>query len=370
MKKDKTLPKISNDIAEWTFDAKPFEKEYEKILKASAPKEEFLRISWERELYYQFYNFELKTPTQKGYFCIKPPFGDIDLLWHFVEALALGKEFASCLAKYEGTNAILLAKAVDKENIRVTLLGDTWLELQKGYYEEKCWPDREAHASIDVVLNRRHFIYTLYMALFDLWVNADDSVYFRFPHQVNCKELAQVDSLIIQKYLGYVPKTELDNKLWNALMEGTPSEVEKLLKQGANPNAWGNTESNKEPQTTMLEDYWNQSLYENNEEYKQKYTSFVRKNELLCQYGAMPRSFFYLMINGYPVPEEDEQKVFHLFFDKNAFIGWDFWNILIDAHNAPWPSFDVYDDILLNALWKEPRISVWEEYENIRRLPY
>lgn len=347
-------PKFSNKFLESANGTWPFEEEYKAILSKPAPKEDFIRIvgasDWD-----MFYHFQLRTPTQCGYFHLECPMGYIDALWAFLEALCLGRDFASFLTEYEGPNALLCAKEVDKDNLRVTLICDTWLEEAPDHknFIEKCWPDFEAHASIDVVVNKRHFIYTLYMALVDIFVN-DDYCYRICPLTVSSDEEAQVDSDIITKYLGYIPPTDKDKELLKSLVDGSAEDVEKCLKGGANPNAFA-PECDYDFKDTILEDFWYVAFDFDCE--NPDWETFLKKNQLLLDYGAMPRSTFHIFYSAWPLDEEMRLKVFRMFFDKNCFIRYSFWDyVIFDVYNEGATDWLIYEKIVEKGLWSYPPI--------------
>ena len=354
--------KFSNRFQESVTGTWPFEKEYKEILSKPAPKEDFIRIigSSDDDM---FYHFQLYTPTQSGYFHIECPMGYIDVLWAFLEALCLGKDFASFLTEYEGPNALLCAKKVDEDNIRVTLICDAWLEedVYKGHFVEKCWTDYKPHASVDVVVNKRHFIYTLYMALIDIFVDAWK--YKAIKLEVGHTENAQVDSTIVSKYLGYVQSTDKDKKLEKSLSEGTAKDVEKLLKEGANPNA---VLRSKNPfKRTILEQFW-KGFFEYDCE-NTDWDDFLEKNKLLSDYGAMPRTTFYLFFNGRPYAEQIQSngnslkeqvrlKVFRMFFEKNVFMRRLFWNLVVDIACTGKTEWLTYEQIAEKGRWTYPPV--------------
>lgn len=348
-KKNPTL-KFSNKLQEEAYGTWLFEEEYEALLAKTAPQEKFMRIIGASDGR-QFYYFQLRTPTRSGSFYLANPMGVIDALWAFLEALCLGKKFASFLTEYEGPNALLCAKEIDKDNLRVTLICDTWLELapDKCKFIEKCWPDFKPHASIDAVVNKKHFIYTLYLALEDIFVN-DNGGYSVRRLCVGSAEYAQADSWLVKKYLGYLPFTDKDRGLQKALLKGTAIEVEKWLKEGANPNALSFEEG--EFGLTLLEHFWIAG-YEREDDLNKK--EYLKKNELLLKYGAMPRSLFSLFYSGYLGDKKIRLEIFRMFFAKHCFIRYDFWDcVVFDIHNESSAHWAIYETIVREGLWAPP----------------
>ena len=348
--------KFSNNFQKSITGTWPFEEEYKAILSKPAPKEDFIRIigSSDGDM---FYHFRLRTPTQQGFFHLECPIGFIDALWAFLEALCLGIDFASFLTEYEGPNALLCAKKIDKENLRITLICDTWLEVDydKEMFVERCWPDFEPHASIDVVVNKRHFIYTLYMALEDIFIN-DNWDYSSHDLNVSSTEKAQVDSSIVKGYLGYTSATDKEIVLQKALFEGTAFDVEKCLKDGANPNALS-PEGEGEFGQTLLEVFWHKAYGGSpSEEEKFNAVDYFKKNELMSNYGAMPRSTFFIFYTWASWGEELRTKVFRMFFEKHCFIRYDFWDfVAFDVRNEGADDWMIYVTMVKDGLWSEPQ---------------
>lgn len=345
-------PKFSNNFKDATKGVWPFEMEYKEILSKPAPKEDFLRITWKTN-WEMFYHFRFCTPMQKGFFHLGKPLGRINALWAFLEALCSGEKFASFLTQYEGPNALLCAKEEDKEHLRITLICDTWLEYVKydhskyKEWREKCWPDCRPHASVDVILNKKHFIYTLYMALADIFVD-DNLEYSQHKLKEDDTEEAQVDSLIVQKYLGYLPLTENDKRLRHALIKQTAKEVEICLKQGGNPNALL-PNSDGEFKQTLLEYFW-ENAYECED--IPDLDDFLRKNRLLVKYGAMPRTTFFLFYMRYDLDEKVRLDVFRMLLEKNCFIRNDFWDcVVFDADCCGYDEWKNYEAIVGKMLW-------------------
>ena len=359
-KEKKPIPKFSNQARKNIYGTWPFEKEYNALLDTQAPKEDFMRIIGAGTIE-MFYYFQMRTPTQSGSFHIANPLGCIDELWAFLEDLCLGKEFVSFLTQYEdeGSNALLCAKAVDKENVRVSLIGDAWLELDddgRGF-TRNYWPDFKPRALIDAVVNKRHFIYTLYLALADVFVD-DNLDYSIRPLSAQSTENAQVDSTIVKEYLGYILPTDKDEVLRKALFEGVASDVEKALLAGGNPNAilvdecvFGET---------IMEDFWHMA-YEDPK--KIDADDYFKKNELLLKYGAMPRTTFFIFYTGADWGEDLRLKIFRLFFEKHCFIRFDFWDFVVfDAHNDGADDWAIYEEIVKKGLWSRPSYyACWQE---------
>ena len=361
-----------------------FEEEYKALLQKPAPKEDFVRILYAVDLD-MFYNFEFVTPHQKGSFYIVPPLGDINALWKFLEDLASGKELVSFSTDYEyqGTEGLLLAKQTDKDNLRVTIICNAALEIVTR--DDNSGISRSLHqrrfapkVTFDAVLNKRHFIYTFYMALTDIFgVHIFyDKKPLRFCYD---KEEAKTDSAILKNYFRFRQARPIDKELFNKLLKGTVSETKSLLKQGANPNAILETcKNNFWANENILQRFWRSGLdgYNGNEpnyeeEYKGKnYNSeienFMQKNDLLFRYGATPRSEFYLFYAyGYPLPKEETYKIFKSVFDRHCYIRYDFWyyvvcdtDLGIDYHNK---DLKRYEPLVTKALWREPDLLCGKE---------
>lgn len=209
------------------------------LLDKSIPKEEkFIRVSCLYSLEHLFYNFKFKTPEQEAYTCICTAIGNTDDLWQFVEDICADDfDNTAFLSAQEGPESILLAQKIDNEKIRFTIFNDRWM---KHYWDKKKvdfafeaqhTKDKSMQIVLDVILNRKDFIYAFYLDLYQIFYGSDIA-----PEAASEKK-AQTDSDIIKQYLRYTPATPKDFELEETLEKGDLKEIEEALKKGANPNA-------------------------------------------------------------------------------------------------------------------------------------
>lgn len=217
---------------------------FKKLLNESIPKEEkFIRISCVYSLENLFYNFKFRTPKQKTYMCICTSLGNTDYLWKFVEDICADDfDNTAFKSEQEGAESILLAQKIDNEKIRFTIFNDRWI---KHYWDNKKddyifefqhTDNKRMQIVLDVILNRKDFIYTFYINLYNIFYGSD------VMSEASSTEKAQTDSDIIKKYLGYTSATEKDLELKKLLKKGDLNKIESALKNGANPNAITETE--------------------------------------------------------------------------------------------------------------------------------
>lgn len=217
---------------------------FKKLLNESIPKEEkFIRISCVYSLENLFYNFKFRTPKQKTYMCICTSLGNTDYLWKFVEDMCADDfDNTAFKSEQEGSESILLAQKIDNEKIRFTIFNDRWIKhywdnKKDDYIFEFQHTDNERmQIVLDVILNRKDFIYTFYINLYNIFYGSN------VISEASSTEKAQTDSDIIKKYLGYTSATEKDLELKKLLKEGDLNKIESALKNGANPNAITETE--------------------------------------------------------------------------------------------------------------------------------
>ena len=217
---------------------------FKNLLNKSIPKEEkFIRISCIYSLENLFYNFKFKTPEQETYTCICTALGNTDDLWEFIEDICADNfDNSAFKSEQEGPESILLAQRVDSEKIRFTIFNDRWMkhywnnEKKEYVFEARHTDDENLQIVLDVILNRKDFIYTFYLNLYQIFYGSE------VEPEAASAEKAQTDSNIIKEYLGYTPATEKDYELKKLLEEGDLDKIESALKNGANPNAITETE--------------------------------------------------------------------------------------------------------------------------------
>lgn len=151
------------------------------LLDKSIPKEEkFIRVSCLYSLEHLFYNFKFKTPEQEAYTCICTAIGNTDDLWQFVEDICADDfDNTAFLSAQEGPESILLAQKIDNEKIRFTIFNDRWM---KHYWDKKKvdfafeaqhTKDKSMQIVLDVILNRKDFIYAFYLDLYQIFYGSD-----------------------------------------------------------------------------------------------------------------------------------------------------------------------------------------------------
>jgi len=214
--------------------------------------------SYSYALYGGYYNFKIETPSQKAYFGMYDSnMCDSNEIWDFLEELCDDDfKITSWFIDLEGYGPDIIAEDVGNGNIRLTITNYKWEEF---YYdkdldivniEKKTFPDYENHIQLDIIVNKKKFIYHFYLELlyiFDKEVykgRLDDILLYCYEDRK-----AKIDSEKIAKYLGFTEANELDRKLYRLLggrengmsnddiQYGTPEEIEECLKEGANPNA-------------------------------------------------------------------------------------------------------------------------------------
>ena len=349
------MPQFTNHCKDVPFKTQPFESEFQTAMAKVPARENFISIGGTVCFEKQIYNFTLRTLSQEASLWVEPASGSIDMVWKFIEQLASGKEKAALFCNHKGPRSLLTAQTVQEEQLRLTLICETWLEefhneqAHALEFKEKCWPDCQAHVALDVIVPKRHFIYTFYEALLDIFIN--DVCYREVAlHKDGSASKAQVDSLIIRQYLGYVPVTALDEELGKALVYATPQQAEELLKQGANPNALYPPEYKDGVSDTVLERFW----YEGKWEYvpsKEELADVLEKNKLLCAYGAMPRDTFHLFY-GSIIDAQTIADIFRLFFAQGCFMRFTCW----DYFTSDIYERDVSEWKICRQLLKEKRV--------------
>lgn len=212
---------------------------FQNALNKSVPIEEkFIRISCVYSLKHLFYNFKFKTPNQEAYTCICTALGNTDNLWKFIEYICSDNfDNTTFLSEQEGPESILLAQKINNEKIRFTIFNDRWMkhywdeEFEDYKFEAQHTTNYNMEIVLDVILNKKDFIYTFYLELYSIFYGSNvESGAFMY-------DKAQTDSEIIKNYLGYIPATKQDLELENLLKTGDLEKIETALKNGANPNA-------------------------------------------------------------------------------------------------------------------------------------
>ncbi len=335
------MPKLKNSISDIPFSVWPFEAEFHRAMIKKPPLEPFIRVGITACFEKGLYNFTLRTPTQQGSFVLVPLPGHMDLVWKFLENLCQGKMPASLLCENEGANALLTAQTVDNEQLRLTLMEDAWLEeffnKKSRYWEfkERYWPAGKPQVALDTIVSKKYLIYAFHNALLDLFETDEGS--YRQINMDCCPWMGdpQVDSEIVRAYLGYVPAGRLDKELLRALEDSSPSQVEKLLQQGANPNALVQSPSEDIPKT-ILECFWEQGIMSDAPTPNEQ-AIFLQKNELLARCEVWPQSPIDLFYSLSICPEEVLEKIFLLFFQKQLLIRASFWSFLrVDSEWENW----------------------------------
>lgn len=215
--------------------------------------------SYSYALYGGYYNFKLVTPKQKAYFGVYHScMCDSDDIWDFLEELCDDDfKITSWFIDLEGYGPDIIAEDVGNGNIRLTITNYKWEEF---YYdkdldivntENKTFPDYKEHIQLDIIVNKRKFIYHFYLEMLYIF---DKSVYKNRLDDI-CRHgyteyyKARYESEKLAKYLGFTECNDLDRKLYR-LIGGieykknykdvefaTLEEIEECLKEGANPNA-------------------------------------------------------------------------------------------------------------------------------------
>lgn len=286
-------------------------EEFKEQLGKSIPQEEkFIRISCLYSTQYLFYNFRFRTQTQDAFMCICPALGDTNELWKFLEDICSSDfDNTSFRSVQEGPESILLAQKYNDEKIRFTILNNRW---QKHYWDSETkdyvfeWQktdNSKMKIVLDVVLNRKDFVYTFYLNLYDIFYGVDiSSISYTYNK-------AQTDSDIIKNYLGYIQATEKDLELKKLFEEGNLTKIENALKNGANPNAIVELEVETGNKEQVLDEVLRCSYvdahYPLNEIQNltdEEYTNDIKKIKLLehnfeiikllFKYGAKPISLF------------------------------------------------------------------------------
>lgn len=214
------------------------------LLNESIPKsEKFIRISCVYSLEHLFYNFKFKSSTQEAYTCICTALGNTDALWEFIEDIcAPDFENKVFVSEQEGAESILLAQKIDDDKIRFTIINNKWMRHywdnnKKDYvFEIQYTGNKKMQIVLDIILNRKDFVYTFYLNLYQIFYGSD------VASEASSAKKAQTDSDIIKDYLGYTLASEKDYELEKLLEEGYLNKIESALENGANPNAIKNTE--------------------------------------------------------------------------------------------------------------------------------
>ncbi len=272
-----------------SFDNEWLKQNYVELQKSKPSKEKFIRISSICCFQEEFYNFRLRTASQQAFFHIFPPLGDINNLWVFLENISKGKKFSFFVSEQKDSVALLLAKAVDKDNIRLTLFNYEWYESvwneNKQNLLHKRHKDLKHHINFDVIINKRDFVYTFYVALREIFyrfrnIPRDEKIYCGNGR----KEEAQRDSEIVRKYLKYIPAIPLDLKLLKTLKTYDLEKIEKILKIGANPNAI--IKAGKDDEQPLIDDFLQKASYFDG---NRKVYAVIK---LLVGYGAKTLSMY------------------------------------------------------------------------------
>lgn len=330
--------KYENDLSDYVFDTWPFKKEFKKALDNKAKEVDFICINAIACLDKHFYSFMFKAGGAEANFHIEAEYKSMEHIWKFLELLAKGENEASLSVPYKnGAYSLLIAQNIDKERIRLMIIADTWLEAffnektDNIEFEEKCSSDYKPKVLMDIILSKRHFLYTFYQTIRDIF-EASGNEYIKLPSLHNPSENTQADSKIVAQYLGYSPAKKIDLDLLNILLTGKAEEVKYLLEKGANPNALyilpKEDENYQEVPNTILEEYWDKASPEEEDDI------FIEKNRLLVGYGALPRYLFNLFYNErtfYDCNCSILVYVFKIFFMANIAISQDYWRYVDDC---------------------------------------
>lgn len=273
------------------FDDECLKQYYLELQKSKPKKEKFIRINSICCLAEGFLNFRLQTASQLTFFHIYSSSGNINELWLFLEDICKGEQFSFFMPEQEDSFALLLAKVIDKDNIRLTLFNQKWYKIiwneNKGNSELHCnrYKDFKQHINFDVIINKRDFVYTFYVALHEIFykfrnIPRKDKIY---PRKVK-KGIYQRNSDIVRKYLGYIPATDYDLLLLQSLKTYNLENIESILKQGANPNAI--IRAGKDDEQPLIDEFLQRASYFDG---NRRVYSVIK---LLVQYGAKTLSMY------------------------------------------------------------------------------
>lgn len=286
-------------------------KKFKEQLEKSIPQEEnFIRISCLYSLEDLFYNFKFRTQNQEVFMCICPALGDSNDLWEFLEDICSPNfDNTAFLSMQEGPESILLAQKYNDEKIRFTIFNNRWqkhywdFETKDYVFEWQNTDNGKMQIVLDIILNRKDFVYTFYLDLYDIFYGVDiSSISYTYNK-------AQTDSDIIKNYLGYIPATEKDLELKNLFEEGNLTKIEEALQNGANPNAIVELEVETGNREQVLDGVLRCSYVDSHyplDEIQnltdEEYTNDIKKIKLLehnleiikllFKYGAKPTSLF------------------------------------------------------------------------------
>ena len=319
---------------------------------AQPQKADYIQISAAAKPNMFMYNFKFRTQAQTAYFSLVYAHdSSLNEVWQFLEDICLGKEFVCCAANLETSAQIMAAQTLDKDTIRFTLAGGGQITHEWRQKEhilhlyEKPFPDGKLHITMDIIVNKKDFIYAFYCLLLDMFRYFDGADKNNFLCGETNKEKVRQDSPAVSNFLGYSAATPKDRELLDKLLcyESSFGYIKALLESGANPNAV--IDKDKE---TVFENFLENADYEpeydeeenddDGEEkpeipytpadgpsnsYQQKYVDLTK---LLLEYGAKPADSYCSVYN----------RIGHLYFFKL------FWNkhFYFDTHLYEWISHD------------------------------
>ena len=292
------------------YEAKNFEYHSQavyKILSKSVP-EKLDSIKFSSEIYRSTGDWTFKFRTQYGNYYITScdSMGHINWAWYFLDALCLKKDEIFWDIDQEGKDAMLYAKNIDDENVRLCLFSNGWWAkepLPNPAHKEDGDFDKDENYYIplqfDFVVKRSALISALDIELRDgfSWGNKD--VWNNSFHDVWTEKLYTEE---VMKYFSPEKDMSFDKYEWGLYnFLRNPYEIlEEALKKGFNPNVLyiskkSNAYGGVTPLIVLANNHSSaeEGLYEKCEGLIDEYEKAsklikLQKIKLFLQYGADP----------------------------------------------------------------------------------
>lgn len=123
--------------------------------------EDMIISLYEREVY-DCVEVKIDTDAQTGFFTITQSINSTSYFWHFLENIVNGAEVSYWYQDQEGPDAGIVARKIDDDYLRITLLSDGWWEFYKGKRGLKQISYDEPVISLDMICLKQEFITKIY----------------------------------------------------------------------------------------------------------------------------------------------------------------------------------------------------------------
>lgn len=123
--------------------------------------EDMIISLYERDVY-DCIEVKIDTDAQTGFFTIAQSINPAQHFWHFLENIVNGAEVSYWYQDQEGPDAGIVARKINNDHIRITLLSYGWWEFYKGKRGLKEISYDEPVIGLDMICLKQEFITKIY----------------------------------------------------------------------------------------------------------------------------------------------------------------------------------------------------------------